>query len=225
VKEELVVIEAWKMYEPLRLALPNTGCAVAEPVFVESACEVAVTVTFVAAGGTAGAVYTPLGEIVPVTALPPTTPLTSQVTDELLEFETVAINCRDVPAGMVANAGETETLICPGGGGGFPPLPDDPDDPDELDEVPLLPHPAATINIANTSTKLQAVYRVMFHLAVSLGGLVPGLQKGMFLEALTLYTCCQDFEQVDRSCSESGTILRLRGHARSAERETRAPLY
>src|SRR5689334_25208674 len=58
---------------------------------------VARTVTFGAAGMTAGAVYKPVAEIVPYVELPPAVPFTVHVTFVFAEFETVAVNCCVAP--------------------------------------------------------------------------------------------------------------------------------
>jgi hypothetical protein len=62
-----------------------------DPDLVVSAMEVAVTATVAGVGTAAGAVYTPLLEIIPTVALPPVTPLTLQVTVVLDAFVTVAV--------------------------------------------------------------------------------------------------------------------------------------
>jgi hypothetical protein len=54
---------------------------------------VAVKVTGLGEGGTWGAVYRPVGEIVPTEELPPTMPSTAHVTAVLLTPVTVAVNC------------------------------------------------------------------------------------------------------------------------------------
>jgi hypothetical protein len=59
---------------------------------VESAAEVAVTVTVAGDGTVIGAVYTPDVEIMPTVALPPATPLTLQFTEVLADPVTVAAN-------------------------------------------------------------------------------------------------------------------------------------
>src|ERR671923_1004148 len=82
----------------------------AEADFVASACDTAVTVTVAGLGTTAGAVYRPELEIVPIVALPPLTPFTCQVTAVLLVFCTIAVNCWVPPAATVAEVGEMVTL-------------------------------------------------------------------------------------------------------------------
>lgn len=49
-------------------------------------------------------------EIVPVVLLPPDIPFTCHVTDVLLVFCTVAVNCCVVPAGTVADVGDSEMV-------------------------------------------------------------------------------------------------------------------
>ena len=61
----------------------------AEPDFVASACEVAVTVTCAGLGTVDGAVYSPLAEIVPLAA----PPVTLQVTAVFVVPVTLAVNC------------------------------------------------------------------------------------------------------------------------------------
>lgn len=65
---------------------------------------------------TEGAVYKPAVEIVPTVLLPPVTPFTSQVTAVLLEFVTVAENCRVANDATVAVVGEIPTLTAAAGG-------------------------------------------------------------------------------------------------------------
>jgi hypothetical protein len=67
--------------------------AVADPDFVVSACDTAVTVTVAGLGTTEGAVYSPAVEIVPTVEFPPATPFTCQVTAVLEVPVTVAVNC------------------------------------------------------------------------------------------------------------------------------------
>ena len=80
------------------------------PDFEESAALTAVTVT-VPPGGVAGAVYKPVEEINPETALPPATPFTCHVTEVLAVPVTVAENCFVEPGLTVAEAGETFTAM------------------------------------------------------------------------------------------------------------------
>src|SRR5438045_123632 len=82
----------------------------AEPDFVGSAWDTAVTVIVAGFGTTAGAVYRAELDIVPTVALPPVTPLTCQVTAVLPVFCTVAVNCCVPPAPTVADTGEIVTL-------------------------------------------------------------------------------------------------------------------
>ena len=57
---------------------------------VGSWTETAVIVTVGSAGGAAGAVKSPVAEIVPTTALPPTTPFTDQATAAFVALERLA---------------------------------------------------------------------------------------------------------------------------------------
>ena len=54
--------------------------------------------------------------IVPVVELPPGILLTDQVTAELVDPVTVAVNCWKLPVLTLAGLGETETWICLGAG-------------------------------------------------------------------------------------------------------------
>lgn len=62
-----------------------------------SAALVAVTFTAAGVGKSAGAVYTPLEEIIPTDALPPGMPFTLQVTFVFVAFLTVAEKVREFP--------------------------------------------------------------------------------------------------------------------------------
>jgi hypothetical protein len=75
----------------------TTTVTVAEPDLVESACEVAVTVIFAGFGTVAGAVYTPVAEIVPLLA----PPLTLQVTAVFIVPVTVAVKVTVWPISTV----------------------------------------------------------------------------------------------------------------------------
>jgi CBS domain containing-hemolysin-like protein len=79
----------------------------ADPDFVESACETAVTVTAAGVGTVAGALYSPLLEMLPF-AVPP---FTLQVTSVFVVPLTVAVNCCVFAAATVAVGGATETLM------------------------------------------------------------------------------------------------------------------
>jgi len=94
-------------------------------------------------------VYRPVGEIVPVAAVPPAIPLTAQITAGFALPAMAGANCCDPPAATFADGGEMENVLWGGEGCGgvFPPL----------------PHP--TIRPTNDSTELS------FHLLM--GG-VPG---------------------------------------------------
>jgi hypothetical protein len=86
----------------------------AEPDFVGSACDTAVTVTVLGFGTFAGAVYSPLEEIVPTVEFPPVTLFTSQVTAVFDVPVTVAVNCCVPFAATVAGEGETVTVTIVG---------------------------------------------------------------------------------------------------------------
>jgi hypothetical protein len=83
-----------------------------------SATLVAVICAAADAGRSAGAVYTPAALIVPLVAVPPATPLTLQVTLELLALVTVATNACEAPSTTDALPGVTVTLTAGEGGGG-----------------------------------------------------------------------------------------------------------
>ena len=68
------------------------------PELAEEAALVAVIVTVLVVGATAGAVYNPVAEMVPVRLDPPNVPFTCQVTEWLVVPETVAANCTVLPA-------------------------------------------------------------------------------------------------------------------------------
>jgi len=90
---------------------------------VASATLVALTLTALPAGRIAGAVYSPLPEIVPAVAFPPGTPLTAHVTPMFELPVTVAANCCVCPRNSVALPGWIVTVIAGGGGGGADPRP------------------------------------------------------------------------------------------------------
>ena len=71
---------------------------------------VAVTVTLPPAAGAVSVALLPLAWMVPAEAV--------QVTEVLVAFVTVAVNCWVSPAPTVAVPGETETVTAGGGGGG-----------------------------------------------------------------------------------------------------------
>lgn len=85
---------------------------VAEPERLESADDMAVTVTVAGDGNVAGAVYTPAVEIAPTVALPPVIVLTCQVTCVLSVSATVAVkDCVvPLPACRLPLVGDTETV-------------------------------------------------------------------------------------------------------------------
>ena len=99
-----------------------TICTLALADLVESAAEVAVTVTVAGLGGVAGAVYNPLVEMLPQAAPLQPDPATDHVTAVLLVLVTVAVNCwvRLTPTVTVL-LGEIFTLTAPPPGL-FPPL-------------------------------------------------------------------------------------------------------
>ncbi len=80
---------------------------VADADFVESACEVAVTVACGGFGTVAGAVYSPLLEMVPFEA-PPATLQATAVFDVPV---TVAVNCCVLPTATLAAVGATEIVM------------------------------------------------------------------------------------------------------------------
>jgi len=84
---------------------------------VRSALLNAVTVTLAGEGTTAGAVNMPFALILPTVESPPVTPLTCQVTDVSVALRTVARNCSLRPVSMVADEGETVTVIGGAAGG------------------------------------------------------------------------------------------------------------
>src|SRR5882762_3594551 len=70
----------------------ETKVTAADADFVASACNTTLTVTFAGFGTCAGAVYAPKALIVPVDAVPPTTPFTSQLTAVFVVPVTVSLN-------------------------------------------------------------------------------------------------------------------------------------
>lgn len=96
------------------ITIPPVSMTRADPVAVLSALLDAVTVMVGGEGIALGAVYKPLGEIVPALALPPATPPANHVT---LFFEvpvTVAWNCCDWLRGTLTCAGCTTTVMTEG---------------------------------------------------------------------------------------------------------------
>ena len=89
------------------------------PLTVESAELVALTVTVLLDGATAGPVYTPDTLIVPVAEPPPVTLFTCQVTAEFDVPETAALKFCVVPARTFALAGEILTVTPEPGEGGL----------------------------------------------------------------------------------------------------------
>ncbi|MGB6595949.1 MAG: hypothetical protein WBE70_02395 [Candidatus Acidiferrum sp.] len=92
-----------------------------------SAWLVAVTWTIAGEGRSAGAVYSPSEEIVPVDVLPFGRPFTLQVTAVLVALVTVAVNVCEFPSNTEALGGVIVTTMDGGGegggGGGFVTLP------------------------------------------------------------------------------------------------------
>jgi hypothetical protein len=84
--------------------------------FVVSAALVALMVICAGFGNFAGAVYSPVAEIVPTVASPPAVPFTFQVTAVLLVLPTAAENCCVWEMITVVVAGVTSTVTEPGGG-------------------------------------------------------------------------------------------------------------
>ncbi|HVN83625.1 MAG TPA: hypothetical protein VMW17_02150 [Candidatus Binatia bacterium] len=70
----------------------------------------AVAVTLQPAGGVLGAVYLPVPSMKPTIELPPTIPLTDQVTAELATPFTYAVSRRSAPTGTVTAVGDTVTV-------------------------------------------------------------------------------------------------------------------
>jgi hypothetical protein len=88
------------------VAIPDVTVTVAGADFVESACEVAVTVTCAGFGIVAGAVYSPELEMVPLAA----PPATLQVTPVFDVPVTVALNCCVLPTATLAAVGATDIV-------------------------------------------------------------------------------------------------------------------
>lgn len=105
---------------------------VLSPEALESAVLTAEIVTVFVAGTVAGAVYVPDELMVPVAALPPVTPLTSQETCVLEALATVAEKDCVAPARTSALGGVTVTVTA---GGGVPVPPP----PPGLLEIPSVP--------------------------------------------------------------------------------------
>src|ERR1700722_7659097 len=101
---------------------------VAEPDFVASATSTALMVTTGGLGTFAGAVYSPVGSMVPTLAFPPARVSTSQLTAVLEEFCTVALNCAVAPVTTVAAGAATCTVAAGGGSEGAAALPPPPQD-------------------------------------------------------------------------------------------------
>jgi hypothetical protein len=108
-------------------SLVTVNCALA--LIVGEAVLVAVTRTVAGEGKSAGAVKTPLLSTVPLALFPPGTPLTLQVTAELLVPVNAAVNCCVLPSRTLAVVGETTTEMVGGGGGLVPELAPPPPQP------------------------------------------------------------------------------------------------
>jgi hypothetical protein len=105
---------------------------VADPDFVTSACDTAVTITgLFGLGTTAGAAYNPFASTIPALALPPVTPFTCQVTAVFAVPLTAAENC----CCCVGNALKVRGLTLTVTAGGPPPPPP---------EFPLPPQDVST---------------------------------------------------------------------------------
>jgi len=87
--------------------IPDVTVTVAGEDFVESACEVAVTITCAGFGTVAGAMYSPALEMVPLAA----PPATLQVTPVFDVPATVALNCCVLPTATLAAVGATEIVV------------------------------------------------------------------------------------------------------------------
>ena len=81
----------------------------AVPDLVGSACDTAVTDTVAGLGTEAGAVYSPLVEIVPIVLLPPIMELTSHVTAVFVVPDSVAENCCVALTAKLADPGVNDT--------------------------------------------------------------------------------------------------------------------
>jgi hypothetical protein len=81
----------------------------AEAVFVESACDLAVTVAVAGLGIVFGAVYSPEVSILPKVAFPPVIPFTCQVTAWFVVPLTVAMKGCLAPTSTVACVGDIKT--------------------------------------------------------------------------------------------------------------------
>jgi hypothetical protein len=93
--------------------LGETTATVADADFVESACDTAVTVTVLGFGTFAGAVYSPLEEIVPTVEFPPAWLFTSHMTAVFDVPVTVTVNCCVSLGWRVALVGKIWTAIEP----------------------------------------------------------------------------------------------------------------
>jgi len=110
----IAINEEPEVNETVIVELAGFTVTIALADFVESAVEIAVTVTVIE-DVTNGAAYSPVAEIVPTCELPPPTPFTCHCTAVLVEPVTVAVNCCVTPEAIAAVLGETEivTAGCP----------------------------------------------------------------------------------------------------------------
>lgn len=99
----------WAVVGETFMTTPGTRVTTADADFVLSALEVAVTVTLAGLGGVAGAVYSPVVEIVPQAAPEQPLPLTVHVTAVFEVFATDAVNCLVSPAKTDALVGDIVT--------------------------------------------------------------------------------------------------------------------
>jgi hypothetical protein len=97
----------------LRLVSDGTGLCTVITQLADAAgfaTLVAFAVTVHPTGGDAGAVYLPVASMAPTTALPPTIPLTDQMTAVLIVPFTYAVRRRSPPMGTLADGGEIVTV-------------------------------------------------------------------------------------------------------------------
>lgn len=135
----------------MEMSLAMTSTAVAD--FVVSVWLVAVTLTVAGEGRSAGAVYKPAAEMVPVDVLPLGMPFTLHVTSESVVFVTVAANACEFPSKTDPLAGVTVTTMDGrGAGGGFGPEP-----------APPPPQPCSQANAVRSRRNCKAARIVHAH--------------------------------------------------------------